>query len=447
MFPHSLGTLAATLAMLLLIPLADGAEPGAPAALAWPHWRGPTANGLADGDPPLTWSESHNVRWKTRIPGSGSATPLVIGDDVYVVTAVETSRVADMPPEPHPDAKTQPPQNEFEFCLYCLDFQSGTIRWKRVLCVDVPHEGRHPTNSYASASPVSDGRRLYVSFGSRGLYAVDLTGRSLWKQDLGDMRTRYGWGEGASPAVHDDRLIVNWDHEDDSFIVALDARTGQTLWKRERDEPTSWSTPLIIPFRQRVQVVVSATNRVRSYDLESGQLVWDCGGQTVNAIPSPLHAAGAVYCMSGYRGAALFAIPLSASGDITGSDQILWSLHEATPYVPSGIIVEQHLYFTRSNQGILTCVNIESGDIVFGPARLPGIQNMYASPVAADNRIYYVGRDGTTTVIEHGDSLTVLATNHIEEAVDASPVVVGNRLLLRGAEHLYCLEDMRGGHE
>ncbi len=323
----------------------------------------------------------------------------------------------------------------------CLDRETGETLWSDVAIEAPPVSGRHDTNSYASGSPTTDGERLYVSFGSQGLFCYDLDGNRLWERDLGDMRTRFGWGEASTPVVHGDSLVVNWDHEDQSFIAVLDAATGDTRWEFDRDEPTSWATPLVVDHEERTQVIVSGTNRVRSYDLSNGDLLWACGGQTVNAIPSPImeHPEDdIVICMSGYRGSIAVAIPLDSTGDITDSTNILWSLDRGTPYVPSPILVDGRLYFTQGNGNLLTCVDAETGAVLFGPERLDGIDNMYASPVAVADRIYFTSREGTTTVIKASDSYEVLSVNRLDEPIDASPAVVGRDIYIRTAGQLYC---------
>jgi outer membrane protein assembly factor BamB len=408
----------------------------------WPHWRGPLANGVVpSAKPPLHWDQETNIHWKVPVPGEGSATPIVWGDRIYVISAIATDRTAEQPVEPNPDAYTKPPGVYYQFVVLCFDLRDGHIIWQHVANEAVPREGHHTTNTYASGSPTTDGQRLYVSFGSQGLYCYDLEGNLLWARDFGQMRTRRGWGEAVTPVVHGDTLIVNWDQEDDSFIVALDAATGATRWQVARDEATTWNTPLIVAHNDRTQVVVNATNRVRSYDLATGEVIWQCGGQTINPIPSPVAVDGVVYCMSGYRGAAAYAIPLSAQGDITDSEQVLWSHHESTPYVPSPLVYGERIYFNRANNGIVTSLDRRDGTPIFGPQRLPGIENIYASPVAADGRIYFVGRDGTTVVLEHGDELKVLATNRLDDPIDASPVLVGRQIILRSVNHLYCIQE------
>lgn len=406
----------------------------------WHQWRGPRADGISPhGRPAVRWSPINNLAWRVDLPGRGSSTPIVWGERIFLLTAVATNRPADPPVQADPRSKTRPPAQYFRFTVLCLDRATGRTLWQRTVNESVPHEGHHHTNGYASSSPTTDGTHLYVSFGSRGIYCLDQQGNIVWKRDLGRMRTRYGWGEATSPVLHGDSLVVNWDHEDQSFLVVLDKRTGRTRWRLEREEPTTWATPLVVESAGKSQIVVSGTRRVRSYNLLDGALIWQCGGQTVNAIPSPLAAAGVVYCMSGYRGAYACAIPLNSTGDLTGTNRLLWHHNQGTPYVPSPVLYRGLIYFTRSNTGLLTCLDAQSGKPVFTRQRLPSIPGMYASPVAADGRIYFVGRDGTTTVIRAGREFEVLATNRLNAPVDASPAIAGNRLYLRSTSGLYCI--------
>ncbi|MGE0374025.1 MAG: PQQ-binding-like beta-propeller repeat protein [Planctomycetaceae bacterium] len=411
----------------------------------WHQWRGPLANGVAPvADPPTTWSERENIRWKVPIEGRGNATPIIWEDRVFVLTTVDTGRV-------DPDfAKPQDqPEREFgivfpntfhRFDVLCLDRQTGRELWRRTAAEMVPPEGHHSDNTFASSSPTTDGERLYAWFGAAGCCcSYDLSGDLLWKRDLGSAETRKSFGEGSSPVVHGGRLIITRDQEGPSYLVVLSALTGDELWRAERDEPSAWATPLVVEQGGRTQVVTNATNRVRSYDLEDGSLLWECGGQVTNVIPSPVAWNGMVFCMSGYRGSALYAVSLGARGDVTGKDAVVWSKQQGTPYVPSPLLYEGRLYFTQSNDNILSCVAAATGDQLLERTRLPGIRSLYASPVAAAGRIYFVGRDGTTLVIEAGGGLTILATNRLDDRLDASPAVAGNEFFLRGREHLYCV--------
>ena len=416
----------------------------------WHQWRGPNASGLApNGSPPLRWDESTNVKWKVEIPGTGSSTPIVWGNQIFTLTAIKTDRkpkTTEQPVDKDPNERggfrmsTPTSTTIYEFVILCLDRETGETIWQKVANEEVPHEGHHPSHGYASASPTTDGQYLYASFGSRGIFCYDLDGNLNWKRDLGDMRTKIGFGEGTSPVIHSDSLIVNWDHEGDSYIACLDAKTGDEKWRVDRDEDTTWATPLVVEHSGATQVVTNARNRTRSYDLASGKLMWECGGQAGNPIPSPVTLDGMVYCMTGFRGFALHAIPLDTKGDITDSDEIAWRRDDAAPYVASPLLYDDLLYFTKERTGILFCVNAKNGEVHYANKRLPGINMLYASLVGAAGKIYIAGRDGTTVVLKHGREYEILGTNQLEEGIDASPVIVGTQLFLRGQKHLYCIE-------
>jgi outer membrane protein assembly factor BamB len=434
-----------TLALVAAATPVRTAEPAADPLDNWPQWRGPLANGTAPrGDPPVHWDDKDHVKWKAELPGRGSATPIVWGDQVFILTAIDTGRPAaagDLPKaDPQFQKRTQAPTTYHEFVVLSFDRRTGKLRWRQTATEQVPHEGHHPTHSYAAGSPVTDGRYLYASFGSWGLYCYDLDGKLQWQRDLGKMQTRLGWGEAVTPVLHGDTLVVNWDQEAGSYITALDAHTGKPRWKVDRDEHTSWNTPLVVDGNGRTQVVVNGTNRVRSYDLATGQLLWQCGGQTVNAIPSAVARDGRVICMSGYRGSAAYAIPLDATGDLTGTDKVAWHYSKGTPYVPSPLLAGDRLYFTQANDALLTCLDARTGKPLIDRARLPGLTSLYASPVGAAGRVYLTGRNGTTLVLKQADKLEILATNRLGDPIDASPVVVGKQLFLRGEKYLYCLE-------
>jgi outer membrane protein assembly factor BamB len=415
----------------------------------WHQWRGPNADGVApSADPPVEWSEQSNVKWKVPVPGSGSATPIVWNDRIFVLSAIETEKKAEKtanrpaPPSPGRALALPAPGVVHQYVVICLDRGTGKTLWQRVAAEEAPHEGRHPTNTFASGSPITDGQLLYASFGSRGIFCFDLEGNPRWKRDLGDMQTRAGFGEGTSPALHGDTLVVNWDHEGQSFIAALNAKTGETRWQVDRDERTTWATPLITQYNGRTQVITNASKRVRSYDLATGELIWECGGQAGNPIPCPIRQNDLVYCMTGYQGYAVYALPLDAKGDITGTEKIAWRRTDTGPYVSSAVLYDGLLYVTKGRDAILSCLDPKTGSPLLDQKRMPGLSTLYASPVAAAGRIYYVARDGTALVLKHGPTLDVLATNKLDEGIDASPVPIGKQLLLRGEKHLYCLESL-----
>lgn len=439
------------LTCMLLVPVvAWGANPTpSPEQLEnWHQWRGPLGNGMApEASPPLEWSETKNVRWKVAVPGKGSATPVIWGDKIFVLTAIPTDREGPpQPKQPGPPAgrrglSLDRPTNIYQFCVLCYDRKSGEELWRQVAREEVPHEGGHPTNTFASGSPITDGQFLYASFGSYGTYCYDLDGNLKWSRDLGDMQTRASFGEGSSPALHDGTLVLLWDHEGPSAIFALDAATGETRWEKPRDEPTTWNTPYITEHAGGRQVITNGTNRTRSYDLATGELLWECGGQATNPIPSPVVLNETAFVMTGYRGYAVYAIPLSARGDLTDSDKIVWRRTDAGPYISSPLLFDETLYFTKSRDAILYSVEALTGSAKIDGQRIPQLGTLYASPVGAAGRIYFCDRNGTTTVLKHGDEVEVLAVNKLPEVLDASPALVGRQMFLRGDTHLYCIEE------
>lgn len=409
----------------------------------WSSWRGPGGAGSApNSNPPLTWSNEQNVKWKTAIPGSGSSSPIVWRDRIYLTTAIVTSREgrSDVPKEPHNQLALPQPTVVHEYRVLAIDRGTGRVLWNRVATEAVPHEGGHSTNTHASSSAITDGTHIFVNFGSRGLFCLDPSGDVVWSKKLGFMRTRRQYGEAASPALHGNRLVVNWDHEGDSFIAVFDKRTGKEIWRQPRDEVTSWATPIVVNVDDRPQIVINATTATRGYDLESGKLIWSLPGMTVNCIPHPIHVDGVAFVMSGYRGNNLQAIKLAgAKGELAGGNHVLWSHQRGTSYVPSAVLHEQRFYFLRKNNGVLNCLDANTGNVLYEGKRLPGVRSVYASPVAAGGRIYITSRDGVTIVLRAGNEFETLATNRIDEEVDASMAVIGDEIYLRGREHLYCI--------
>ena len=528
----------------------------------WPTWRGPAANGVAPGgNPPTEFSESKNVQWKTKVPGSGSSTPVIWGDQVFIMTAEKTgkkvaaaaggesrereqgterrqrpdgerpegrgrgeqgSRGGDRPrpdgdrgsrggERPRPDGERSQrggqsgfgggsfnreefikrfdkdgdgelndaerdamrdelrqqfsggrggersprsgrssrgrggfgggskPTEEYRYVLMSLDRNTGKENWRRVAATQVPHEGHHRDHGYASGSPVTDGEHIIVSFGSRGLYCYDMKGKLQWKKDFGDMRMRNSFGEGTSPALHGDTVVLLWDHEGDSALYALDKKTGKLKWKTDRNEASGWCTPVVTIHDGVTQVIVNGTRAVRSYQLSDGKLLWQCSGQTSNAIPSVVVDENFAYAMSGFRGAHLAAIKLGGSGDLTDSKSVSWTANRGTPYTPSPLLSNGRIWYLSGNNGVLSVRDTKSGKLLVEGERLDGVSGVYASPVSAGGRVYIAGRNGTVSVLKDSATLEVLATNKLDENFDCSPAVVGNQMFLRGKEHLYCI--------
>ena len=437
-------TLVCIIAVCGSLAAADGPSDRGDAKHQWPQWRGPLGTGVApNADPPVEWSESRNVRWKKTLPGRGFSTPIVWGDRVFVTTAVPFGDALEPRYSGAPGAHDNVPvTHRHRFDVLALNRADGSILWQRTVRTRRPHEGGHYTGSQASHSPVTDGEHLFAFFGSGGLYCLDLDGKLKWEKSFGEMKSKHGHGEGSSPALYGDTLIINWDHEGRSFVIALDKRTGEPRWKVDRSEVTSWATPIVVEHDGKPQVIVSGTHRVRSYDLATGRVIWECGGLSANIVASPVSADGMVFAASSYEIRALLAIRLDgARGDITNTDQVVWSRTQRTPYVPSPLLYRDSLYYLRHYQGVLSRVIAKTGKEPLGPFRLRGIRNVYASPVAAADRIYITDQDGTTLVLSHEDTPRVLAVNHLDDSFSASAAIVGRELFLRGQESLYCLAE------
>lgn len=471
----------------LLAKLIFGATAKSSTAQNWPQWRGSENRGFTDANPPISWSTKENVRWSKELPGQGKSTPILWGDQLFVVVAIPN-------PQIKKDDADKSEQINHNWCVIGIDRHTGQELWRSVLAQEFPHEPGHPTNSLASGSPVTDGKRIYVSLGSRGVYALDLNGNLLWARRLGVMQTRFGFGEASTPAVHKNTLVVPWDHEGQSAIFALNAETGEILWSASRDEPTCWSTPLIVTPTHSLDLtpqVILNGKRIISYRLSDGLPLWRHHHEGVNPIASPIRFQNLAFLMLGYRGYSVQAIDLEKTesnsedaGRSEGTDAstqaatdgaerpavIRWSSEETGPYVSSAAICNEKLFVTKGLQGILSVFQAETGRVLLNQRRIEQLGTLYASPLAVSGisspeneqpnrkneptpskksilvdrheipRLYYCSRDGTTVVIAAEPPFDVLAVNRLEEPIDASPVASGKQLFIRTTRALYCLE-------
>lgn len=438
----------------------------------WAHWRGPTGNGVAlNAQPPIEWSSSENIKWKVNIPGRGSGSPVVWEDRVFVVTAVpaDSDAAATEGQENRGAAERQQGQRRqggrqqgdrqqgrrqrgggggggaslqtHDFVVLCFDRNNGDLLWKKTATTAKPHQGTHSTNGFASASPCTDGEHVYASFGSQGLFCYTMDGDLKWSRtDFEPMTTRNSFGEGSSPTIAGDTILLPWDHEGQSVLYALNKDTGETRWDTKREEPTEWSTPLVVDSDSGKQVVLNGQNFARGYDLETGDELWRCSGQTDRPVSSAVWINDLVIVGSGYRGAYMAAFRLDGRGDLKQTDSIAWSISQDTPDVSSPILSDGRIYFHKGRTGVLSCVDAETGEVLFGPSRITGIDSTYASPVAAGGYVFLTGRSGTTVVIKDGDQLEIVATNSVGEGVDATPAPVDDELFIRGEQHLFCIE-------
>lgn len=425
-----------------------GAEKSGDFEKYWAQWRGPDATGVSPyGNPPVEWSETRNVKWKIEVPGKGHSTPIIYGDQLFITTAIETAKAG------KPEAKKEGEQRSHswmkpnktdkvhKFVVLAINRKNGKIIWQKTVREEWPEESSsHNLGSWASNSAVTDGKHVFAYFGSRGLYCLDMKGNLKWERDFGQMDKRMTFGEGSTPALYGDKIVVLWDHEGQSYLYVLDKITGKDVLKLERDERTSWSSPLIIKYDGKVQVITSATKFVRSNELDTGKLLWQATGLTANVIPQPMVARGILYVASGFRGNAMFALRLKdAKGDLTGTEAIAWKLDKNTPYTPSMVLYDNLLYMLKSNNGILSCYDAATGKEHYSKQRFEGMGEVYASPAAAKDRVYFIGHKGTMYVIKHGSKFEVLAKNQLDDTFNASPAIVGSDIYLRGYKYLYCI--------
>jgi outer membrane protein assembly factor BamB len=362
---------------------------------------------------------------------------------LFLLTAVPAGVPAQASHDPRGGIEPRLPHR---YLVLAIDRRDGKVLWERVAREETPHEAAHQDNgTWASSSAVTDGELVIANFESRGLYAYDMKGNPVWQVDPGDKRMRNEFGEGTTPALHGNYLVLVWDHQGESVIVTFDKRTGRELWRAKRDEIDSWATPIVVELDGRAQVITSGMNRLRSYDLQTGAVVWHTAGVTMNPIPSPVAADGMVFVTSGFRGNSLKAIRLAgAKDDISTTGSVVWTLDRDTPYVPSPLLYDGILYILKSNNGVLSAFDGKTGKPHYQLQRLAKAPNVFASPVGAAGRVYIPGREGTVVVLKHGPSFEVLAENQLDDGFDASPALVDDQIFLRGYRFLYAISETRG---
>jgi outer membrane protein assembly factor BamB len=416
-----------TLKGLTIVLLAATFGAAAEAPDGWPRWRGPNDDGMARGDAPLTWSDKDHVAWKVPVPGRGNSSPVVWGDRIFLTTAVPTG--------------SSGPQSEQRFMVLAYDRKTGKQLWEKVARVATPHEGyQSQYGSFASNSPVVDGTHVIAFFGSRGVYCYTHDGQLVWEKDFGvQMRMLMSFGEGVAPALDGNTLVLLFDHEGASFLVALDKNTGRELWRAPRPPGTSWAGPLITSVGGRKQVIVSATKFVAGYDLESGKQIWQATGLGRNTIPTPVAADGRVIVMSGYQQPNLLAIQLGREGDLTGTDAILWQNQRGNSYTPSPVLHEGKLY-VLTDTGTLSCFDAKTGKPYYQQERLPKPYSFKSSPVGANGKLYLATEDGNVVVVRMGEKFEVLATNTLEGQIFiATPAILDGEIYLRGQNTLFSI--------
>jgi outer membrane protein assembly factor BamB len=394
----------------------------------WPHWRGPSDDGMARGDAPLRWSDQDHIAWKATVPGRGHSSPVLWADRIFLTTAV-----------PVGDASGRS-LVEHKFTVLAYDRKTGKLLWEKVARTAKPHEMHHPQyGSFASNSPITDGNRLYAFFGSRGLFCYTLAGELVWQKDFTPLSMFREFGEGAWTALDGDKLLVVLDQEGDSFLLALDKNTGRELWRTKREGNTNWSGPYVTSHDGRKQVIVSASREVCAYDLETGKRIWSARGLGQNTIPAPVAWNGLVFVMSGFRNPNMMAIRLGREGDLTGTDAIVWQNQRGNSYTPSPVLHDGKLYML-TDSGMLSCLDAKTGQPYYQQQRLPKPYNFKASPVGANGKLYLASENEDVIVVRMGEKFEVLATNTLkDQTFIGTPAIADNQIYLRGQNTLYAI--------
>ncbi len=422
----------------------------------WPQFRGPQSRGISDNPAlPDHWSATENVAWKTDIPGRGWSSPVVWGEHLFLTTVINTG-TSEAPKKGlyFGGNRPDPPDAVHQWKVFCLNLQTGVIEWERQVHQGKPTTSIHLKNSYASETPVTDGHHVYCYFGNVGLFCFDMQGDLLWEKRFKPRKTRFGWGTAASPVLHNDRIYVVDDNDEDSFLLALDKNSGKEVWRVARDEKSNWSTPYIWTNDQRTEIVTLGSDKVRSYDLK-GNLLWSLEGMSSITIATPYEASGLLYISSGYVGdrtKPIYAIRPGAEGDIsltgkeTSNEFIAWSLPKMGPYNPSTLTYHDRLYVLY-DFGLLACMNSRDGTIIYDRTRIPRGRAFTASPWAANGKLFCLNEDGVTFVLRAGDEFEVLYKNTLAEddMAMATPALAGDRLLIRTSARVYCIRKTSNG--
>jgi outer membrane protein assembly factor BamB len=437
--------------ILTALILAALLAPSASGQANWPQFRGPGSRGVADGaNVPERWSATENVAWKREIPGRGWSSPVVWGKHVFLTSVINL----DKSEEPKKGLyfggdRPKPPDSVHQWKVYCLDLDTGNIRWERLVHEGKPKSSIHLKSSFASETPVTDGERVYCCFGNVGIFCFDFAGSEKWRYELPPHKTRLGWGTAASPVLHQGRLYFCNDNEEESYLLAIDARDGREIWKTPRDEKSNWATPFVWRHEQGTEIVTPGTGLVRSYDLD-GKLLWTLKGMSSITIATPYEASGILYVSSGYvldPKRPIYAIKPGARGDIslgdgeTSNKYILWSNTKAAPYNPSSLVYQDRLYVLY-DRGMIACYDARSGKELYGSQRLANGRAFTSSPWGCAGKIFCLDEDGVTFVLKAGDAFELLHTNPLAEddMGMATPAVAGDCLLIRTSARIYCIK-------
>jgi len=421
------------------------------AEVNWPCFRGPSGGIAQDEVLPVSWSTTKNVVWQVKVPGRAWSSPVVWGNRVFLTTVMSEGQMEDAKKGLYFGGDRNVASSEsHHWIVYCFDWDSGKVVWQETVHTGKPAQPVHIKNTYGSETPVIDGERVYVYFGNVGVFCFNLKGDELWHKKLSPVKTRYNWGSAASPVLHGDRLFLVNDNEETSYLLSLNKRTGEEIFRIERDEKSNWATPYVWQNEKRTELVTCGTGKVRSYDLD-GKLLWELGGMSVIAIPTPVDKDGLLYLSSGYVGdrknRPVYAIRPGASGDITPKDEqdtgpyIAWYHKFAGPYNPSPIVYGDY-YYVLYDRGTVNCYDRRTGKVVYEKKKLATNARAFTvSPWANDGKLFFLSEDGDTFVVQAGPEFKVLARNPLNEMCMSTPATLRGNLILRTLTKLYRIED------
>ncbi len=414
----------------------------------WAQWRGPDGSGVSmEKNLPTEWSQTKNVQWKTAITGRGHSSPIIWGQKIFLTTSIEgpvvpgakaVQHIRSGQVWVHPDSVGG--DHSYTIKVLCLDRDTGKILWEKTAYEGTVYDDRHRKNTYASGTPVTDGKYVWAFFDAEGLYCYDFDGKLIWKTSLGKFG-KVGMGYGMSPVLYENLVILQCDQEDGgpgSFIAAVNKLTGKEVWRTPRTQPKSHATPLIVRTPQRTELIASGAKSVISYDPATGKELWHCEGVVSHAIPSAVVGHGMVFETAGSQAKRAMGIRLGGSGDLTGTPYIVWKYNKGAAYVPSPILYGDYLYLLSDN-GVMTCLAAKTGEVIYEGGRVPIPATFSASPVAFDDKLLVTSEDGDTFVIKAGPKHEVLQTNSLGEPVYASIAMAAGKLFIRGEKNLYCI--------
>jgi outer membrane protein assembly factor BamB len=409
----------------------------------WPGWRGPNSNGVSPlKNLPTSWNVAQNVAWKTAVPGRGHSSPVVWGNRLFLTTDIEGEILPDAAPVKHqvngeifrhPDSTGG--NRKHTLRVLCFDASTGRQLWERTAYQGPVFDDVHKFNTYASPTPVTDGRYVYAYFASEGLYKYDFNGHLLWKMSLGRIST-LGVGTGVSPVLYEDKILMlaDQDEGENSFLAAVAVADGKVVWRTPRREPITWTTPVIVHAARQVELMVAANEAVKAYDPRDGKELWSTEGLESNSVHTPVFGDGMVFVSSGFPKKKTMAIRLDP---LPGQPRVAWKYEKGTGYIPSPILYGDYLYL-MTGAGLLTCLDARTGEPKYEGKRFPQ-PGEFGAPVAVDGKLMITSNDGDTYVLRAGPVYELLATNSLGEQVFASLALAGKSVYIRSAANLFCI--------